>query len=359
MRAVLDQPAFPLAGLSVGASRGDDVLFSRSFGVADLATKAAATAQTVYPISSMTKTFTAAAVMQLVQAGQLKLSDPVGRYVDGLPWGQKVTIAEPLDHTSGIPDYINSRPSLLGKDCPAPSGSTAGCTKLSSSQVVGWISDQPLGFVPGTQFSYSSSNYYLLGLVIERVSGQSYLSYLKSHILSPLGLTHTGMCPASPRPPQLAVGYVPSSASPPVWTNLGEGGIPSSDGFAAGELCSDVGDLLNWGNDLAHGRVVSAASYAQMTTPVRLAGGTTSPYGYGLQLGGPQGGFIGEFGDQPYVGHTGGQPGFTSVLVHFTDQNLNIVLLFNSTLTQTEGGSLPAGVVTALLAKVDPAALNG
>jgi D-alanyl-D-alanine carboxypeptidase len=359
VRAVLDEASFPVVGLSVGVSRGDDVLFSGGFGVADMATKAAATAQTVYPISSMTKTFTAAAVMQLVQAGRLKLSDPLSRYVSGLAWAPKVTIAELLDHTSGIPDYINSRPSPLGSDCPAPSGSTARCAKLSPAQVVGWLAHQPLMFAPGTQWSYSSSNYYLLGLVIERATGQAYLSYLDAHVIAPLGLTHTGMCPASPRPPQFAVGYVPSSASPTVWANLGEGGIPASDGFAAGELCSDVGDLLNWGNALAHGRVVSAASYAEMTTPVRLANGTTSPYGFGLQLGGSQGGFIGEFGDHTYVGHTGGQPGFSSFIAHFTDQDLTIVLLFNSTLNQVEGGALPVGIVTALLAKVDPAVLNG
>jgi D-alanyl-D-alanine carboxypeptidase len=276
----------------------------------------------------MTKTFTAAAVMQLVQAGKLELSDHIGSFVPGLPWGEKVTIAELVNHTSGVPDYINSVPGMLGKDCPAPSGSMARCPRFGAHQLLSWLARQPLQFAPGTQWSYSSSGYYLLGLVIEKLSGQSYGSYLATHILRPLGLAHTSMCPDSPHPPKLAVGYI-SSPITRQWASVGEGGIPASDGFAAGELCSTGADLVRFMEALAQGRVVSPASYTEMTAPARLVNGSTYPYGFGLILPSPEG-FLGPFPGQPYLGHTGGQPGFTSVLVHFPKLDLNIALLLNN-----------------------------
>ena len=352
IRVILATSADPVAGLSVGVSQGSQLDFAGGFGLADVGQKVSTSAQTVYPISSMTKTFTAAAVMQLVQAGKLSLSDTVGSYVPGLPWGSEVTIAELLNHTSGIADYINTTPSMLGDDCPPPAGLSSGCARFGPSQVVKWLAGHPLLFIPGTKWSYSNSNYYLLGLVIQRVSGEPYLVYLDSHILGPLGLSHTGMCPDSPRPPELAVGYVPAPAPPPLWTSVGEGGVPASDGFAAGELCSTVGDLLKWSDALAHGEVVSSASYTQMTTPTRLANGNTVPYGFGMELNG----FIGPFPGQPYVGHTGGQAGFSSVLMYFPTVNLNIVMLFNCTLEPGPDASLgiPNAIVTAVLDEIAP-----
>jgi CubicO group peptidase (beta-lactamase class C family) len=284
--------------------------------------------------------------MQLVQAGKLSLSDNLAGFVPGLPWGHEVTISELLDHTSGIADYINSKGSLLGDDCPAPSGSVAGCRKFGPSQVIKWLASQPLQFAPGTKWAYSNSNYYLLGLVIERVSGLPYLTYVKSHILDPLGLTRTQMCPENPDPPQVAVGYIPNTTTTAPWAAVGEGAIPASDGFAAGELCSNVEDLLKWSYALAHGQVVSAASYDRMTRPTRLANGTTVPYGFGLQLATPQGdGFLGLLLGQPYVGHTGGQPGFSSVLVNFPKPDLTIVVLCN---TET-GPDIPFSVASGVL----------
>ena len=338
--------AGPVPGLSVGVSQGGRLDFAEGFGLSDVSAKVAARAETIYPISSMTKTFTAAAVMQLIQAGKLSLSDNLVGFVPGLPWGREVTISELLDHTSGIADYINSKASLLGNDCPAPSGSLAGCRKFGSSQVVKWLASQPLQFAPGTKWAYSNSNYYLLGLVIERVSGLPYLSYLKAHILGPLGLTRTWMCPENADPSKVAVGYITNTTTAAPWAAVGEGAIPASDGFAAGELCSNVGDLLKWSHALSHGQVVSAASYARMTRPTRLANGTTAPYGFGLELSTPQGdGFLGLPLGQPYVGHSGGQPGFSSVLFNFPKPDLAIVVLCN-TLT---GPYIPFSVASGVL----------
>ena len=312
-------------GVSAAVSRGSSLEWADSFGMADIAEKVPATAQTVYQIGSITKTFTAALVMQLVQRGKVELSDHIGRFVDGLPYGNEVTIAELLNHTSGIPDYANSSKPIWGDKCPAPSGSVAGCPELSSTQVLKWLATRPLRFVPGTQWSYSNSNYYLLGLVLERVTGQSYADYLERRILRPLGLSHTGVCPNDMRATSYALGYAPA---PVVLKAFGTHPF-ASEAFSAGELCSTAGDLVKWANDLASGRVVSARTYNEMARPTQLPNGRTAPYGYGLSLA--------NFDGQPLVGHTGGTMGFRSFLFHFSNLGINIAVCFNVD-PQGEGG---------------------
>ena len=143
---------------------------------------------------------------------------------------------------------------------------------------------------------------YLLGLVIERVTGLPYGAYLGRHILGPPGLWHTGPCPPAMRPPTQAQGYASNiglGAPPPV------SNVPTdSEGFSAGELCSTVGDLVSWANDLASGRVVAPGTYKEMATPAPLPGGQRAPYGYGLGLLPVDG--------QPSVGHNGGTTGFST-----------------------------------------------
>jgi D-alanyl-D-alanine carboxypeptidase len=234
--------------------------------------------------------------------------------------GREVTIAELLSHTSGIADYLNSEPSVLGPNCPSASVSFAACPSLAPAQVVSWLARQPLQFPPGTQFSYSNSNYYLLGLVIEHVTGQSYSSYLENQLLRPLGLSHTAPCPDEMRPPSHAVGYYVGIGSRGA---VAVGTYPfASEYFAAGELCSTVGDLVKWANDLASGRVVSPSTYDEMTTPGPLPGEPFTPYGYGLLLGSVDG--------QAWVGHNGATSGFNSWLLHFPGSDLSLAICLNA-----------------------------
>ena len=326
--------------VSVAVSQGAKVEWAGGFGSADVATEIPATAQTVYQIGSVTKTFTAALVMRLVQAGKLELSDYVGQFVGGLPWGQKVTIAELLSHTSGIVDYVNSRPSMLGVHCPTPSGSVASCPSLVPGQVVNWLARRAFQLRPGAQFSYSNSNYYLLGLVIEHVTGQPYSSYLEDQLLRPLGLSHTGVCPDEMRSPGQAVGYFLSSRLASV-----TGSYPfASESFAAGELCSTVGDMVEWVNDLASGRVVSPSTYKEMATPAPVRAEPSAPYGYGLMLG--------SFDGQAWVGHDGATLGFSSLLLHFPGSDLNVAICFNVDPTSASSAQLFRGAENAIAATV-------
>ncbi len=302
-------------GVSVAVSHGAHLEWASGFGSVDLATKQPATAGTVFQVGSITKTFTAALVMQLVQERKLSLDDRVSQFVTGLPWGQKITLAELLDMTSGIVDYLSfSRQSLFGPHCPSPSGSVAGCPALTSGQVVSWLARHKLMFTPGTQYLYSNSNYYLLGLALQRVTGESYNSYLEKRIIAPLALSHTGPCPDEMSPPSDAIGYLVVSHAVAVTGSSAFG----SEYFAAGELCSTVGDLVKWANDLADGRVVSASTYKEMTTPPSLPGAPPDPYGFGLE--------VGLVADQLFVGHGGSTLGFVSDLYHVAKLDLNIAI---------------------------------
>jgi len=303
-------------GVSVAVSHGAHLEWASGFGSVDLATKQPATAGTVFQVGSITKTFTAALVMQLVQEGKLSLDERIGQFVPGLPWGQKITLAELVDMTSGIVDYLSfSRSSLLGPHCPSPSGSVAGCRALTSGQVVSWLARHKLMFTPGTLYSYSNSNYYLLGLAVQRVVGQSYNAYLEKRIVVPLGLSHTGPCPDQMSPPSDAIGYLVVSHPVAVTGSYAF----DSEFFAAGELCSTVGDLVKWANDLADGRVVSASTYKEMSTPPALpAAAPPDPYGFGLE--------VGVVADQNFVGHGGTTLGFVSDLYHVAKLDLNIAI---------------------------------
>lgn len=301
-------------GVSVAVSHGAHLEWASGFGSVDLATKQPATAGTVFQVGSITKTFTAALVMQLVQERKLSLDDRISQFVTGLPWGHKVTLAELLDHTSGIVDYVNFLPSMLGPHCPSPSGSVTECPALTSGQVVSWLARHKLSFTPGTQFSYSNPNYYLLGLALQRVTGEPYNAYLEQRIIAPLGLSHTGPCPDQMSPPSDAIGYLLGSRPVAVTGSYAF----DSEAFAAGELCSTVGDLVKWANDLAGGRVVSASTYKEMTTPPSLPTALPDSYGFGLGMG--------VVADQNFVGHDGGTIGFVSNLYHFADLDLNVAI---------------------------------
>lgn len=329
-----------MVGLSIGVSKGTRVEAANGYGLADVSPALPAGGGTVYRIGSITKEFTAAAIMQLVQHGRLRLDDRLDRFVSGLPYGSRVSIADLLDHTSGIVNETAPPYSIPGLPSPAGDHPPA----LSPAQMVRFLASYPLSFSPGTKFSYSNSDYFLLGLVIERASGESYGTYLRRHLLSPLGLSHTGICPDSPRVPGQARGYYRLASGYSVTGHLARsdvGAYPMADAFAAGDLCSNVSDLVTWSYALAHGGVVSAASYAKMATPTRLPDGTTVPYGYGLEADDNYG--------RPAVRHTGSLPGFDSLLVHFNDSDLSVAILIDTQLAPVVADNLERQIISALV----------
>lgn len=260
-----------------------------------------------FQIGSITKIFTAVAILKLQEQGLLNLDEPVGRYVE-FPEGGRITLEHLLSHTSGIPDYFNE------PAAPADLSEFA-IHHHSIDEVIGLFRNRPLHFPPGSDYRYSNSNFILLGRVIEAVSGQTYEEFLSSTILQPLGLSQTsvGRYPPgfSPLPGETAFEELPEGAS-----------IDLSFYGPAGGMVSTSADLLRFGRALLAGKVLKEESLLNMATPRR--GG----YGLGWMVPRLPGPVVG--------GHTGRTIGYSAnFLVDRRSQSV-VVLLAPSDLLPTD-----------------------
>jgi CubicO group peptidase (beta-lactamase class C family) len=304
-------------GMSVGVALGGETLLTRGYGLADLENGVPATEGTVYRIGSVTKQFTAVATMMLVDSGQLELDAPLDRFLPDYPsGGRTVTIEHLLTHTSGIASYT-SQPAFR-ETIPL---------ELSHEELLALFQDVPFDFEPGAGWNYSNSGYYLLGMIIERVTGREYADFLREEIALPLDLRSTRYGDVRPIIPNRARGYDPD----------GEGGFVNCAPMgmnapgAAGALVSTVIDLLAWQRALDEHRIVSAEAYDRMRTPARLADGRETDYGFGLS--------IGELDGHRRVSHGGGINGFTSHLARFPDEELTVVVLTNTVAAEAENAT--------------------
>lgn len=299
----------PVAGLTIGVKRGADLLLVKGYGVADIENSVPMTAETVYRIGSLTKQFTAAAVMQLVEAGLIGLDDPMTQYLPNYPTqGHEVSIRHLLTHTSGIKSYTSLGDVFWLK---------AGLLDLTHTEMLELFQDEPFDFAPGEAYRYNNSGYYLLGMIIEEVSGETYDDYVDVHLFGPLGLSRSSYCHEAQIIRGRAEGYEQGAGG-----LLNDGSISMNTPGAAGALCSTVPDLLSWTAALRSGRVVSSASYQAMTTSGLLNDGSAT--GYGLALG------VVPLGEHARVAHTGGINGFSTVMAHYPGSDLDIVVLSNT-----------------------------
>jgi CubicO group peptidase (beta-lactamase class C family) len=297
----------PVAALGIGVKRGDQLLLARGYGLADVENGVAATAETVYRIGSVTKQFTAAAVMRLVEEGAIDLEAPMTDYLPDFPvQGHVVTIRHLLTHTSGIKSYtgLESWQPTMRLD-------------LSDDELVAHFQDEPFDFAPGERFLYNNSGYYLLGMVIEAASGQTYREYLNEHLFGSLGLRGSSYCDERPIIPRRAEGYEVVGGE-----LVNDAPLSMNQPGAAGALCSTVLDMLSWASALRAGEVVSPASYEQMTTRSTLNDGSATGYGFGLGVGNLEG--------HPRISHSGGINGFNTMLAHYPDAGLDVVVLVNT-----------------------------
>jgi CubicO group peptidase (beta-lactamase class C family) len=293
------------AGVAVKVVRKGHVIVDKGYGKADLELDVTMTEKNLFRIGSITKQFTAAAIMRLVEKGKLKLDDDVGKLIPDAPLhGKKVTVAQLLTHTSGLKNYIELPETL--KPLPMP-----------PARFYELLKDQPFDFEPGQKWHYSNSGYYLLGLVVEKVSGKKYGNFLRDEVTARAGLSHTMYCDEGPIITGRARGYRRAGR------HL-ENALPidMSVPFAAGSLCSTVDDLVQWTQALASGKVVSAASHAKMTTPVKPADGSDPGYGFGL--------LVKPIDSHRAVFHDGGINGFNSALIQFPDDGVTIAVLSNN-----------------------------
>lgn len=301
----------PIAGISLAVFQGDAPILVKGYGYADLDSEVPMKPETIFRIGSITKQFTAAGIMALLEDGRLNLDDPLDRIlpeVQGI--AHSVSIRHLLTHTSGIENYtaLAEWPDL-------------GNRPMARLELARLFAERPLKFQPGDKFSYSNSNYYLLGMVIEKVSGERYEDFIQRRLVARAGLKNTRYCPPEQNYPRAAQGY-----------RIDEGGrmilaepLIMDHAFASGALCSTALDLVQWTKALTQGQVIRRETYELMRTPFIVRDGipsTTEGYGFGLGIGDESG--------HLYVGHGGSINGFASLLDHYPDDDLIIAVLVNT-----------------------------
>jgi len=295
-----------LVGASVGVMRDNEVILTRGYGYADLNKKIKATEHTVYRIGSITKQFTALAIMILVEQGKVDLNDIMLDYLPNYPQrDHKVTIAHLLNHTSGIKSYTDIERfwEISERD-------------LSRQEVVGLFSSEPIEFSPDENFQYNNSGYYLLGLIIENVSGLSYTDFLKANVWQPLEMFDTHYLGKIKPIKNLATGYDYKDNEFVLARPLG-----MDNPFSGGSLGSSVLDLLKWQTALNENKFISQQSYNKMIEPGLLKNGKQTTYGYGF--------FMSNLNGHRKIEHGGTINGFRAQLSAYPDDGLTVTVLCN------------------------------
>ncbi|MES1263349.1 MAG: serine hydrolase domain-containing protein [Peristeroidobacter soli] len=294
-----------IPGVAIGIVRAGRVVKMRGYGLANVELGVPAAADTVFEIGSVTKSFTSMAVLLLQERGRVSLDNRVDQYLANIPVAWKaVTLRQLLSHTSGVPDYEE----VMGYDSYR--------NIMTPEQVIAVVSGKPLDFPPGTEWKYSNTGYYLLTLVIEKVSGEKYADFVTRNILAPAGLTHTRASDPGVVIPHRAAGYEYRDGfhnRDPIQ--------PSATG-GAGMLVSTVADMARWAAVIGKQEILKPESYASMLADNVLANGSRSGYGFGW--------FVSPMRGHRAFAHSGGTAGFSCNLLHLPDDDVTIVVLTNS-----------------------------
>ncbi len=313
-------------GVSIAIEHRGELLVAKGYGSADLESSTPATAETVYRIGSVTKQMTAALILQLVEQGKIRLDDELTKFLPDYPTqGRRITIHHLLTHTSGIRNFTS-----LG-----PRYSAFSRLDLTEDQLIAEFAKEPFDFEPGAQYRYNNSAYFLLGVIIGKVTGTPYPALVESVLFSPLGLGSSSYCHNSRLIPKRAQGYLVDQGvvvnDHPISMNIPGG---------AGALCSTVLDLLAWQRALDGGRVLGPEQLTAMRTG-HVKSGASGQYGYGVGVGALQG--------HAQVAHSGGINGFSAWLASYPDDRLTVVVLTNNAGGQASGlGAALARVVLGL-----------
>jgi D-alanyl-D-alanine carboxypeptidase len=307
-------------GVSVLVRQNGDVVYARGAGLANLETGDAVTPDTVFRLASITKQFTAAVILQLVDEGALSLDDTIGDLFEGFDApGASATVRQLLNHTSGIQSYT----SIPGWMVEANTNRA-----YTTDALIAEFSELPAPNAPGETYAYNNSGYVLLGAIIEMKTGMAWHEAVEARIAEPLGLETLRYGGDSASMANMASGYTLNDdgeieASTPIHMS-----VP----HAAGALIANTQDLALWLEALHGGGIVSPELYQQMTAPTQMADGTEIPYGFGLSVDDVRG--------HPAIGHSGGIFGFNTDSVYVPDDNLYVTVLANSDQPPLDAGVL-------------------
>jgi CubicO group peptidase (beta-lactamase class C family) len=284
---------------SIAIAEQGRTIYQRGFGKANLTTKLAFTPDTPTYLASLTKQFTAMAVMMLMERHQLSYNDSLSKFFPEFPsYAQQITIRHLLNHTSGIPDYV-----ALGLTHKG----------LTNQEVLSALVRQPAPhFTPGEKWEYSNSGYILLALIVEKVSGQPYRLFLKRNIFMPLGMNHTFVYDGTqPRPPIHARGY----------NRFGDDSDYDLLTYGEGGIYSSAADMLKWDQSLYTEKLVMRATLAEAFARGKLNDGSLTNYGFGWA--------ITESNGEPVQSHAGRYSGFNTYIKRFPNERSTIIFLTN------------------------------
>jgi D-alanyl-D-alanine carboxypeptidase len=320
-----------LPGLSVVILQNDATVLSREYGYADVARRRAVTARTVFQLGSSSKQLLAALVVALAGDGALSLDDPVTRHLGGLAHvPPAVRVRHLLTHTSGIRELFQLPGALEAFDD----------LSRTRQELFSAVSNAPVDFAPGSRWSYSNTNYTLLAMLVERVTGQPYEQAIVTRLLEPAGLGSLRPCRSIPDGPDDALGYVwngtrnvPAAPENMEWIR-GDGGF-----------CGTATDLARWTQLLSTGRIIRPEQYAQMTERARLDSGATVEYGFGLALARPD--------DMRKVSHGGAMRGYSAQAAYYPDSAITVVVLTNR--GDVRADAIERAITRAVLERPRPA----
>lgn len=296
------------SGIAVLVSKDGKVIYRNGFGYGDIEKKQRIKPDTKFRIGSITKQFTAAAILKLQEEGNISVTDKLSKFLPEFPRADEVTIHHLLTHTSGIHSYTG-KPEFISKVT----------STISEEDLIAFFKNDPYDFNPGEKWLYNNSGYFLLGHIIGKISGKPYDEYLKKTFFEPLNMTNTGIHTATLKLQNEAKGYTRENdkyVPAPNWDMSWAGG--------AGAIYSTVEDLHKWNEALYNGKVLQEKSLKAGLTPVVLNNGEkpdNATYGYGWALNNYRG--------QDIIEHGGGLHGFISQLARYPEENITVVLLTN------------------------------
>jgi CubicO group peptidase (beta-lactamase class C family) len=296
----------PSAGASIAVVRGSDTLLLEGLGERDHERALPTTSATVYRVGSITKQFTSAAIMQLVEQGKIGLGDSLAKYLPEYPQWRNVTVRQLLNHTSGIHSYTSNR-----------DWATRWNDDLTPAQIVDFVAKDTFDFAPATQFRYNNTGYVLLGMILDKVTGTPYADLMRARFFVPLAMRSAEYCPSTPTRTDDARGYSrgPKEIEPAKYLSM-------THPYSAGALCMSVMDYLRWQSALTSGRVVTPASYVMMSTSDTVTAGKAINYGFGLMPG--------SIGSHRMVQHGGAVNGFNTAQYWFPADSLRVVVFSNT-----------------------------
>lgn len=304
-------------------SKKGKIIYQNAFGLANREWNISNTTETRFPIGSLTKQFTAAAILQLQEQGKLNTNDKLSKYFPDYPKGDLVTLHMLLNHTSGIRE-CSENPHWFSISPNIP-------IEQLKDTIIKTFKFEPYDFEPGTFWKYSNSGYILLGYIIEQVSEVAFVNYIQKNILQPAGMSHSGLLSQEAIVPQLASGY---SKTHDQWKKAEF--QPTNIGFSAGILYATVNDLFKWRQALDSGKIISKKSLELMNTPNHPERGA----GYGV--------FIDRNFNHKVIQHQGALSGFNTYMAEYPEDGICVIVLTNR---DTNLDFIPKGLAAIALDK--------